>query len=238
MPLRVLVACEFSGVVRDAFLAAGHDAWSCDFLPSPTRSNRHIHGDVLNYLNEGWDLLMIAHPPCTRLCLSGVRWLHEPPTKLNPAHHPLWECDAYQTWDRDTRLAFMWRKLDEGAAFFNRLWNAPIERVCAENPVMHKYGRQRIDNWVKPQIVQPWHHGDAAFKATGLYLRNLKPLVETNRLVTPRPGTPEHKEWSKVHLAVPGPDRWKIRSEFFPGIAAAMAHQWGGEPTYSYSIAA
>lgn len=228
MPLRVLVACEFSGVVREAFLAAGHDAWSCDLLPSPTRSNRHIQGDVRDHLDAGWDLLMIAHPPCTRLCLSGVRWLHEPPTQLNPAHHTPDECAAYLLMDREERLAFMWDALDKGAAFFNELWNADIERVCAENPVMHKYARERIENWVQPQIVQPWHHGDPAFKATGLYLRNLPPLVDSNRLTPPRPGTPEHKAWSKVHLAVPGPDRWKLRSEFFPGVAAAMALQWGG----------
>jgi hypothetical protein len=226
--MRVLVACEFSGVVRNAFLAAGHDAWSCDLLPSLDGSNRHITGDVREHLGAGWDLLMIAHPPCTRLCNSGVRWLTEPPTQLNPAHHTAAECMAYLGMDRDQRLAFMWEAMEKGVAFFNELWNAPIERVCAENPVMHKYARERVVNWVKPQIVQPWHHGDPAFKATGLYLRNLPPLRETNRLTPPKAGTAEHREWSKVHLAPPGPDRWKVRSEFFPGIAAAMAAQWAG----------
>jgi hypothetical protein len=181
---------------------------------------------------------MIAHPPCTRLCLSGVRWLHEPPGKLNPGHYTPDECAAYKTWDREQRLAFMWKKLDEGAAFFNELWNADIPRVCAENPVMHKYGRARIQNWVKPQIIQPWHHGDPAFKATGLYLRNLPPLEESNRLVPPKPGTQEYKNWSFVHLSAPGPERWKLRSTFFPGVARAMALQWGGEPTYPWSMAA
>jgi hypothetical protein len=236
--LRVLVACESSGIVRDAFLAAGHDAWSCDLLPSARPSNRHIQDDVRRHLRAGWDLLMIAHPPCTRLCNSGVRWLTDPPTQLNPAHHTPEECAAYLLMDWQQRLDFMWEAMRRGADFFNELWNAPIERVCAENPVMHKHARERIVNWVKPQIVQPWHHGDPFFKATGLYLRNLDLLHETNRLTPPRPGTAEHKAWSKVHMAPPGPDRWRIRSEFFPGIAAAMADQWGGLPAAPYRMAA
>lgn len=237
-PLRVLVACEFSGIVRNAFLAAGHDAWSCDLLPAADRSNRHITGDVRNHLRDGWDMLMIAHPPCTRLCNSGVRWLTEPPTKLNPAHHTPAEVAAYLRMNRRERLAFMWHAMEEGAAFFNELWNAPIEQVCAENPVMHGHARERIINYRQPQIVQPWHHGDRAFKATGLHLRNLDPLAETERLVPPLPGTAEHKAWSKVHRAPPGPDRWKVRSEFFPGIARAMALQWGGRPVEPERMAA
>lgn len=226
-PLRALIACEFTGTVRNAFLAAGIDAWSCDLLPSHDGSNRHITGDVRDHLRDGWDLLMIAHPPCTRLCNSGVRWLIEPPTQLNPAHHTLDEIAAYATMDRDERLDFMWHKLEEGAALFNDLWNAPIERVCAENPVMHCHARERIRNYRKPQIVQPWWFGDPEFKATGLHLRNLPPLVATKRLVPPRPGTAEHRRWSRVHRARPGLDRWKERSRFFPGIAGAMAAQWG-----------
>lgn len=225
--MRALIACEFSGVVRRAFLEAGFDAWSCDLLPSADGSNRHITGDVRDHLNDGWDLMMIAHPPCTRLCNSGVRWLSDPPGKLTAAHHTPAEIAAYERMNRRERLDFMWHKLEEGAAFFNLLWNAPIERVCAENPVMHGHARERIQNYVAPQIVQPWFHGDPFFKATGLHLRNLPPVVDTNRLTPPKAGTAEYKAWSKVHLANPGPDRWKVRSEFFPGIAAAMADQWG-----------
>lgn len=236
--LRVLVACEFSGTVRNAFLAAGHDAWSCDLLPSPDGSNRHIQDDVRRHLRAGWDLLMIAHPPCTRLCNSGVRWLIEPPTKLNPAHHTPAERLAYLCMNREERLAFMWQAMCDGAAFFNELWNAPIERVCAENPVMHKYAKELIDNYVPPQIVQPWWFGDPEFKATGLHLRGLDPLVATDRLTPPAPGTAEHRRWSRVARASPGPDRWKERSRFFPGIAAAMADQWGKLPPAPSRLAA
>jgi hypothetical protein len=128
--------------------------------------------------------------------------------------------------DRDARLAFMWKSLDDGAALFSDCWNAPIPRVCVENPVMHRHARERIKGWQKPQTVQPWWFGDPAFKATGLYLRGLPRLIPTDKLTPPRPGTPEHKAWSKVHRASPGPDRWRDRSRTYDGIARAMAAQW------------
>ena len=207
-PMRVLVACEFSGIVRNAFLARGHDAWSCDLLPAEDGSNRHITGDARDLLNDGWDLLMVAHPPCTRLCNSGVRWLHRPP--------------------RGKSVEQMWGELDEGAALFSDFWNAPIERICIENPVMHKHAKARIRNYQPPaQTVQPWWFGEPAFKATGFYLKALPPLTPTNKLTPPAPGTDEHKAWSRVHRLPPGPNRWRERSRFFPGIAAAMADQWG-----------
>lgn len=226
--MKVLVACEFSGVVRRAFDSAGHDVWSCDILPALDRSNRHIVGDVLDVLDEDdWDLLMIAHPPCTRLALSGVRWLHEPPTKLAAEHYTIDERHAYAVMNRKQRLAFMWMKLDEGAAFFSKLWNARVPMVCAENPRMHRYAKQRIIGYTKPQTIQPWQFGEPEFKATGLHLRNLPPLQPTKILTPPKAGTAEHRNWSRVHRALPGPDRWKERSKFFPGIANAMAQQWG-----------
>lgn len=207
-PLRVFIACEFSGVVRRAFNARGHDAWSCDLLPSEDGSNHHIIGDARDYLTLGWDLLMVAHPPCTRLCNSGVRWLSEPP----PGR---------------TREA-LWRELDEGAALFSDFWNAPIERVAIENPVMHRHAKERIRNFAPPaQTVQPWWFGDPAFKATSLYLRGLPPLAPTTKLTPPKKGTPEHRAWSHVHLAAPSPERWKQRSRTFAGFADAMADQWG-----------
>lgn len=207
--MRVLIACEFSGIVRRAFAARGHDAWSCDLLPAEDRSNHHIVGDVRGILGDGWDLLMVAHPPCTRLCNSGVRWLSVPPP--GRSHEE------------------MWAELDEGAKLFSACWNAPIERVAVENPVMHKHAKARIASYAPPaQTVQPWWFGDRAFKATGLYLRNLPPLEATNRLVPPAPGTAEHKAWSRVHRMPPGPNRARERSRFFPGIADAMAEQWGG----------
>lgn len=208
-PLRVLVGCETSGVVRRAFSKLGHDVWSCDLLPADDGSNRHIRGDIRDVLNDGWDLLAVLHPPCTRLCNSGVRWLSVPPPGRT--------------------LADMWVELDEGAALFSACWNAPIERVCVENPVMHKHAKERIENF-RPaaQTVQPWWFGDEAFKATGLYLRNLPKLTPTNRLTPPAAGTEEHVRWSAIHRAPPGPERWKIRSKTFQGLADAMAAQWGG----------
>lgn len=205
---RVLVACETSGVVRRAMAAVGCDAWSCDLLPADDRSNRHIRCDVRDLLGDGWDMLAVMHPPCTRLCNSGVRWLHVPPPGRT--------------------VAEMWAELDEGAALFSACWNAPIPRIAVENPVMHRHARERITGYAPPaQTVQPWWFGEPAFKATGLYLRGLPALVETDRLTPPRPGTEEHKAWARVHRMPPGPDRWKLRSRTFDGIGRAMADQWG-----------
>lgn len=151
--MRVLVACEFSGIVRRAFAARGHDAWSCDLLPAEDRSNRHIVGDARDILNDGWDLLMVAHPPCTRLCNSGVRWLEE---------------------------RNLWADLDEAAALFSTFWNARIPRIAVENPVMHRHAKARIVNYQPPaQSVQPWQFGHGETKRTCLWLRNLPPLAPT-----------------------------------------------------------
>jgi hypothetical protein len=217
--MRVLVGCETSGVLRNEFLALGHDAWSCDLLRADDGSNRHIVCDIRDILNDGWDMLAVMHPPCTRLCNSGVRWLSVPP--------------------KDKTLDEMWADLDAGAALFSACWNAPIERVIVENPVMHKHAKARIINYAPPtQIVQPWWFGDKAFKATGLYIRGLKPLVATDRLEPPKPGTQEHKDWSAVHRATPSPERGKIRSKTFPGIAKAIASQMGGDAREQCEVAA
>lgn len=207
--LKVLIGFEASGIVRRAFEALGHDAWSCDLRPADDRSNKHLVGDIRDFLHLGWDLLAVMHPPCTRLTNSGVRWLHTPPPGKTTEQ--------------------MWAELDAGAELFSVAWNAPIERVAVENPVMHRYAKERIVNYRPPaQIVQPWWFGDAEFKATGLYLRNLPLLEPTDKLTPPAPGTDEHKAWSRVHRTSPGPDRWKERSRFFPGMAKAMALRWGG----------
>lgn len=207
--MRVLIGCETSGVMRRAFTALGHDAWSCDLLPAEDGSNRHLVGDVRDHLHDGWDMLAVCHPPCTRLCNSGVRWLHVPPPGRTKAE--------------------MWAELDDGAALFSACWNAPIPRRAIENPVMHKHARERLPAGIpRPQIVQPWWFGDPAFKATGWYLDGLPPLVATDRVTPPRPGTDAHKAWSRVHRASPGPDRWRERSRTFAGMAAAAAEQWGG----------
>lgn len=207
--MRVLIACEFSGVARRAFLDRGHDAWSCDLLPSEDRSNRHIVGDARDHLADGWDLLMVAHPPCTRPCNSGVRWLTTPPPGKTAAQ--------------------MWAGLEESAALFSAFWNAPIERVAVENPIMHRHAKARIAGYAPPaQIVQPWWFGEPAFKATGLYLKGLPPLTPTDRLAPPAPGTDAHRLWSRVHRMPGSRDRWRNRSRTFAGIANAMADQWGG----------
>jgi hypothetical protein len=206
--MKVLVGCEYSGTVRNAFLEQGYDAWSCDLLASEDGSNRHIVGDARDLLNDGWDLLMVAHPPCTRLCNSGVRWLTEPP--------------------KNKTVDEMWADLEEGATLFSAFWNAPIERIAIENPVMHRHAKQRIIGFQPAaQTVQPWWFGEPQFKATGLYLKNLPPLVATNKLIPPKKGTDEHKRWSRVHRMSPGKNRAHERSRFFPGIADAMARQWG-----------
>jgi site-specific DNA-cytosine methylase len=184
--MRVLVACEFSGVVRRAFRERGHDAWSCDLLPAEDDSPGHIQGDALDVIwgGDSWDLL-IAHPPCTHLAVSGARWFKD--------------------------------KRDEQAkalAFVEELMGAPVPHIAIENPISVISSKIR-----KPdQIVQPWMFGHGETKATCLWLKNLPLLVPTN-IVDGRT--------ARVHREPPGPDRWKNRSRTLPGIARAMAEQWG-----------
>lgn len=202
--MRVLIGCECSGRVRDAFMRRGHDAMSCDLqeteVPGP-----HYKGDVRDVLDAGWDVA-IFHPDCTRLTNAGVRWLKVPPPGRT--------------------LVEMWRDLFAGAEFYRMLRGAPIPRIGLENPVMHCHARELIQPGPR-QVVQPWWFGDPAFKATGLELIGLPPLVPTNKLTPPKPGTAEHKAWSMIHRASPGPQRKIDRSRTFPGIAEAMAEQWG-----------
>lgn len=181
--MRVLVACKYSGTVRDAFIARGHDAISCDLLPTE-RPGPHYQGDVRDILGDGFDL-MIAHPPCTHLAVSGARWFVEKRKQ---------QADA---------LEFVWLLL-----------NAPIPRICLENPVsvISRHIRE------PDQIIQPWEHGHGETKATCLWLKNL-PRLRPSLIVEGR--TP------RVHFMLPSPDRWKERSRTYPGIASAMADQWG-----------
>lgn len=211
---KILIGCETSGTVRDAFMRLGFDAWSCDILPSDQPSNRHIQDDVRYVLEaDDWDLLMVAHPPCTRLCNSGVRWLSKPPEG--------------KTLDQ------MQEELVEGASLFADLWNADVPRLAVENPIMHKHAKKWIKEFSSSpfpekatQYVQPYEfaeHVDAednVSKRTGLWLKNLPPLVKTGTLT---------KETARqdIHLAPPSPDRWKFRSKFHIGLADAMAQQWG-----------
>ena len=203
--MRVLVACEYSGAVRDAFRAKGHDAWSCDLLPTDV-PGPHFQGDVAPVLAQGWDL-MIAHPPCTYLSVSGMHWTTR--------------------GLRDPQLT------EDALAFVRLLMNAPIDRIALENPVSVISSRIRKPD----QIVQPWMFGHDASKQTCLWLKNLPPLWPTGivapRIVTTPSGKPA-KRWANQcdnygqDKRPPSADRWKLRSATYAGIAAAMAEQWGG----------
>jgi len=202
---RVLIACEYSGIVRRAFEAREFDVWSCDLLPAEDGSNRHMQCDVREVLADGWDLVIVAHPPCTRLCNSGVRWLHKPP--------------------EGRTLDDIWLELHQGADLFSECWNAPAPRVAVENPVMHKHAKRLIRNYQDfSQSVQPWQFGDAESKRTCLWTRGLPDLVPTHT----KDDYPAGTEFiQRVHKMPPSADRGKERSRFFEGIAAAMADQWG-----------
>lgn len=174
--LRVLVGCESSGVVREAFRALGHDAWSNDILPADDDSRFHIKGDVREAIELGWDI-GIFHPPCTRLCNSGVRWLHE----------------------RD-----LWAELDEAAELFRACLEADIPHVAVENPTMHKHALERVGQQ-PAQAIQPWQFGHGETKRTCLWLRNLPPLMPTDivqgreaRIHRMPPGPDRWKERSKT----------------------------------------
>jgi hypothetical protein len=215
--LRVLVGCEFTGTVRNAFLDRGHDAWSCDLLPAEDGSNRHIRGDVRDLLGDGWDLLIVAHPPCTRLCRSGRRWLSGPGKMTPPKKLP-----------KGRTLESMKAEFEDGVDLFVSCWRAPVDRVAIENPEMHDLAKARMPKDLpRPQMVQPFWFGHPEYKATGWYLRGLPHLSETDRLVEPEKGSDEWKAWNRVWRMSPGDDRGKERSRFFPAMASAMADQWG-----------
>jgi hypothetical protein len=194
--MRVLVGCEYSGRVRQAFRALGHDAWSCDFLPAEDMSPYHYQGDVFDMLKEPWDLA-IFHPPCTYLAVSGLHW--------------------------NSRVPGRAEKTEEALRFVQMLLDAPVDRIAVENPVSCISTRIR-----KPdQIIQPWWFGEDASKKTCLWLKNLPPLVPTNRL----PGDDKTRRGNQTasgqNKLGPSPDRWKERSRTYQGIADAMANQWG-----------
>jgi len=189
--MRVLVACEFSGVVRDAFASLGHDAWSCDLLPSD-RGGSHIQGNVLDQLSSHWDI-MIAHPPCTHLAVSGAAHFHRK------------------------------RKEQQDALLFvTALLNAPIEKICLENPVSVISTRIRRPD----QIIHPWMFGHMEQKTTCLWLKGLPRLIETNNVKNEMMSLPK-RERERLHYLGPSKDRWKLRSTTYQGIANAMAEQWG-----------
>lgn len=187
--MKVLIGCERSGNVRQAFRNLGHDAWSCDLEPCDDGSPYHLQDDVLKVItSERWDLA-ILHPPCTYLAVSGNRWLVNNPER--------------------------WRLQLDASLFVWELWNSNIPKIALENPVGVLSGRIG-----KPtQIVQPWQFGHGETKATCLWLKGLPPLTPTNVV--------EGRE-QRLHKLPPSEDRARIRSITYPGIAKAMAEQWGG----------
>ena len=199
--MRVLIACEYSGAVRDAFIRAGHYAASCDLLPSESPLGDHYQCDVLTILDHDWDL-MIAHPPCTFLCASGLHWNKRRPER------------AQQT--------------EDALAFVHQLLDAPIARIALENPIGCISTRIRKPD----QTIQPWQFGHDASKATCLWLKGLPLLTATDsiapRLVNGRKRWGNQTDSGQNKLP-PSADRWKIRSETYQGIADAMATQWSKE---------
>lgn len=193
--ISVLVACEFSGTVRDEFIRQGFDAYSCDLLPTESSFGPHYEMDITRILNDDWDC-MIAFPPCTYICNSGVRWLY----KGGRADNGL---------DPDR-----WFQMGKAVSFFEMLLNAPIPHIAVENPVPHGHAGLPDFN----QSVQPWMFGHGEVKRTCFWLKDLPELAPTN-VVNGR--TP------RVHHEAPAIDRWKKRSITYPGIAEAMAQQWG-----------
>ena len=193
--LKILIACEFSGTVRDAFIRGGHDAMSCDLLPTDA-PGPHYQGNVMDIINNGWDM-MVAHPPCTYLSVSGMHWTTR--------------------GLRDPKLT------EDALEFVQALMNASIKHIAIENPISIISSRVRKPD----QIVQPWWFGDDASKKTCLWLKNLPLLTPTNKLDGDNKTRRGNQTTSGQNKLPPSKDRWKIRSKTYQGIADAMATQWG-----------
>ena len=192
--MKILIACEYSGTVRRSFAAKGHNVTSCDLLPSDDDSKDHYQGDVFDLLKNNKYDLMIAHPPCTHLAVSGAAWFKA---------------------KRESGVQ------QEALAFVQRLMDADIPKICIENPVSIISSQIR-----KPeQIIQPYQFGHLEQKKTCLWLKNLPNLVDTNNVYDEMMTLPR-KDREKMHYLPPSPDRWKLRSKTYQGIADAMANQW------------
>lgn len=215
--MRVLIACEFSGVVREEFRKLGHDAWSCDLLPTEIEG-QHIQADFRSVVQDSWDFVGY-HYECRVMANSGVRWLYQGERVRASV------LGRSMLFEKRVRNESRWLELDQAAEIFN-LTLRDTRPGYAENSIMHCHAKKLIDR-EQDQVIQPWYFGEPYFKATCLWMRGIPLLRETNRLIPPVKGTPEYKAWSAVHRASPGPDRWKERSRTLPGIAAAFASQWG-----------
>ena len=200
--MNVLVACEESQEVCTAFYERGHDAWSCDLQePSGELPERHIQDDVIKIATlHNWDL-MIAHPPCQYLANSGVK-------------HLFTNCHR-------------WPLMFKGAEFFLKLMNMDIDKICMENPIMHKYAVRLIGRR-QDQLIQPWEFGHLENKAHCFWLKGLDPLINTTNLKWQTSQLPK-SESDKVHWMAPSEERSKQRSKTYTGIAQRMADQWGSE---------
>jgi hypothetical protein len=205
--MKVLIACEFSGIIRECFKAKGHIAMSCDFRETEIKG-WHYQGDVKDVLDLGWDL-MIAHPDCTYITNSGV------------CH--LWDKSTIN----DTPVANIdrWNKLSDATDFFKLLMNCNIPKICIENPIPHKYAIEQIGS-TYTQLIQPYMFGHPEQKATCLWLKNLPKLQETNNVKEYMLTLPK-KDRQRIHYMSPGKDRAKERARSFIGIGEAMADQWG-----------
>lgn len=209
--MRVLIACEFSGAVRRAFRERGHDAWSCDLLPAEDGSPYHIQAEhdlhLLDIVRNGWGL-MIAHPPCRYLSNSGA-------------------CRLY-VGGKGSRIKDpeRWENMRRGALLFRALWNAPIERIGIENPIMHRHALALIGQNFEHSI-QPFEFGHPESKRTCLWLKNLPPLKPTKVLALPECGHWENQTPSGQNRLGPSPTRSQDRARTYSGIASAMAEQWG-----------
>lgn len=188
---------------------------SCDLLPTDV-PGPHYQGDIFDVLEDGWDL-MVAHPPCTFLTNAGVRWLYQ---YDKDAKQTVTDASGAKVKDEDR-----WRNMEEGAQFFLKLLEAPIPRVAVENPIMHSYAKSIIGEG-PTQMIQPWMFGHMETKGTGLWLRNLPPLEETDNVRADMMKL-SAKERGRIHHLPPSADRWKIRSTTYQGVADAMAAQWG-----------
>jgi hypothetical protein len=197
--VKVLIACEFSGTVRDAFRKLGHDAWSCDIIPTDADPTYHIQGDVLEILNDGWDM-MIAHPPCTYLAKSGVQHLHKDPER--------------------------WAKMEKAREFFLKMLNVPIPKICVENPIPHGYAKLPPYNQIiQPYYFGEAVQKKTCLWLKNLTLLQATNIVDKGENYIGKDGKSNGSKWYQLP---PSADRWKIRSKTFQGIADAMAQQWGG----------
>ena len=198
LEMKILIACEYSGVEREAFRARGHSVTSCDLLPADDESPYHYQGDVRDLMYEKWDLV-VAHPPCTYLSNSGVAWLYKEPTR--------------------------WQDMLYGADFFRLMFEFDTPRLCVENPVQHKWAKLAHGMGDPDQTVQPWQFGHPESKRTCYWLHGLPKLTPTNDVKADMDRLP-YAESHRLHYLGPSKDRWKLRSVSFSGIAEAMASQW------------